>query len=119
MKLLFAVLFSISTLVAQTVDSAPRAQATFTVSTLPAASSWTNKTALVTDGSAAGDCTTGTGSTRVLCVSNGTTWGAVAGGGGGTTYASGAAYWPFGNQDPTANTFGSFSNVTRQTSFTK
>lgn len=82
MKLLFAVLFSISALVAQTVDSAPRAQATFTVSTLPTASSWTNKIALVTDGSAAGDCTTGSGSTRVLCVSNGTTWGAVAGGGG-------------------------------------
>lgn len=67
----------------QTVDSSPRSSAIFTVSTLPTASSWTNKTALVTDGSAAGDCTTGGGSTRVLCVSNGTTWGAVAGGGGG------------------------------------
>jgi len=95
MNLVFAVIFSVSTLLAQTVDSSPRAEAAFTVSTLPTASSWTNKTALVTDGSAAGDCTTGSGSTRVLCVSSGTVWAAVAGGGGGSGTYTGY-YFPFG-----------------------
>jgi len=72
----------LSTLAAQTVDSSPRALAVFTVGTLPTASSWANKMALVTDGSAAGDCTVGSGSTRVLCVSNGSAWAAVGGSGG-------------------------------------
>src|ERR1700732_2407849 len=72
---------SLSTLAAQTVDSSPRAMVPFTVGTLPAAASWTNKTALVTDGASAGDCTVGSGSARVLCVSNGSAWAAVAGGG--------------------------------------
>jgi len=75
-------LLALSTLAAQTVDSSPRAMTVFTVGTLPTASSWTNKIALVTDGASAGDCTVGSGSTRVLCVSNGSAWAAASGGGG-------------------------------------
>lgn len=45
-----------------------------TVSGLPAAASSTGQMWLVTDGNASGDCTTGSGSTYVLCVSNGSAW---------------------------------------------
>src|SRR6185437_9395274 len=44
----------------------------------------TNLVYEVTDGASATDCTTGSGSTRVWCSSNGTTWIAMAGSGGGT-----------------------------------
>jgi hypothetical protein len=78
--LLFALLTLAPSALAQTADSSPRKQVGFTVGTLPTASSWTNTTALVTDGASAGDCITGGGSTRVMCVSNGSAWAAVAGG---------------------------------------
>ena len=54
-----------------------------TVSTLPTASSNTNVVFVVTDGTSASDCTGGGGSTRSLCISNGTSWAALGGGGGG------------------------------------
>jgi hypothetical protein len=57
------------------------------VGSLPAAASNTNVEYLVTDGASAGDCTTGGGSTRVKCASNGTAWVALGGGGGSSTPA--------------------------------
>jgi hypothetical protein len=87
---------SLSTLAAQTVDSSPRAMAVFTVGTLPTASSWANKLALVTDGASAGDCTVGAGSTRVLCVSNGSAWAAVGGSAGGGATITTPAFCPGG-----------------------
>jgi len=59
-----------------------------TVASLPAAASNTNVTYLITDGNAAGDCTTGGGSTRVLCTSNGTIWFATGDGGGNHNFLS-------------------------------
>lgn len=53
----------------------------YTVSTLPAATA--GMIAYVTDGASATDCTTGSGSTKVLCQADGSTWNAV--GGSGTT----------------------------------
>lgn len=46
------------------------------ISALPSASTATNVVMMVSDGATGSDCTTGGGSFRVLCVSNGTTWGA-------------------------------------------
>lgn len=56
-----------------------------TVATLPTASSNTNVIFIVTDGSSASDCTTGGGSTRALCISNGSAWVALGGASGGGT----------------------------------
>jgi hypothetical protein len=64
-------------------DAVPRGLAHGTVSQLPTASSWTNTLFLVTDGASASDCTTGSGSTRVLCVSNGSAW--IGAGGSGSS----------------------------------
>jgi len=50
----------------------------YTVATLPAS----HPLAIVTDGNSATDCTTGTGSTRVMCHWNGSAWAAIGGGGG-------------------------------------
>ena len=54
-----------------------------TVATLPAASTSNKKVYGVTDGTSKSDCTTGGGSTYVLCVSNGTAWSPASGGAGG------------------------------------
>ena len=54
-----------------------------TVATLPSARAYTNNIVLVGDGTSSTDCTTGGGSTPVLCVSNGTAWSSFASGGGG------------------------------------
>lgn len=59
-----------------------------TVATLPAAASSTNQVFLVTNGNAAGDCTTGGGSSRTWCVSNGSIWVSL---GDGNTGGSGTA----------------------------
>ena len=45
-----------------------------TVSGLPPASSNTNVEYIVTDGASAIDCSAGSGTTRVICISNGTSW---------------------------------------------
>jgi hypothetical protein len=48
---------------------------TYTVATAPAASANTNMAIIITDGNTATDCeTTGTGTTRNICVSDGTNW---------------------------------------------
>lgn len=57
-----------------------------TVSGLPSAASSTGKIFRVTDGASSSDCTTGSGSTLSLCISNGTTWQSF--GGGGVTITS-------------------------------
>lgn len=60
-----------------------------TVSGLPSASSNTGKEFIVTDGTSASDCSTGSGSTVVnMCRSNGTSWVFVgaSGGSGGSAY---------------------------------
>lgn len=63
------------------------------VADLPTASSNTGKVYIATDGDDSGDCTSGGGSTRALCVSNGSAWvalgGAGGGGGGGCTAGDG------------------------------
>jgi hypothetical protein len=56
-----------------------------TVAALPTASTNTRRIYIVTDGTSASDCTTGGGSTRAICISNGTTWTATAGGAGSIT----------------------------------
>lgn len=53
-----------------------------TVAGLGTASTKSGYAYVVTDGTSASDCSTGGGSTYVNCVSNGTTWVAVGGGGG-------------------------------------
>ncbi len=58
-----------------------------TVATLPAAAGVTGKVYVVTDGLTSSDCTVGMSSTRSLCVSTGSAW--VALGGGGSTNALG------------------------------
>jgi hypothetical protein len=55
----------------------------YTVATLPSASANPNLAVIVTDGNAIGDCVTGSGSTRNICVSDGTNWGSVGDGVGG------------------------------------
>lgn len=58
----------------------------YTVATLPAAGTG-NRVAIVTDGASAGDCTTGSGSTRVLCSDTGAAWAALGdGNSGGSAY---------------------------------
>lgn len=57
-----------------------------TVATLPPAASNTGRVYRVTDGTSATDCTTGGGSTSVVCYSNGAVW---TGLGGGGTFAGG------------------------------
>lgn len=82
MKTFIAILVAACSLAGQTVDSAPRKLAQFTVGTLPAAASWTNAIVLVTDGASAGDCTVGSGAIRVTCASNGSAWASTGGSGG-------------------------------------
>lgn len=64
-----------------------------TVSTLPTASSNTGKVYVATDGTSSSDCTTGSSSTRALCVSNGSSWVSLGGSGGAswTKYTIGEA----------------------------
>ena len=69
---------------AQTKFTAPAIPATTTVSALPTASSWTYGLMWVSDGASATDCTSGSGSTKVLCYSNGSAWASVGGGGSGS-----------------------------------
>lgn len=57
----------------------------YTVATLPAATA--GNTAYVTDGTSATDCTTGSGSTKVLCQANGSVWAVV----GAATNPAGSA----------------------------
>lgn len=55
-----------------------------TVATLPTASSNTNALFIVTDGTSSSDCTGGGGSTRAICISDGSAWVTMGGGGGGS-----------------------------------
>ncbi len=71
----------------QTKDTFPRTVASYTVATLPTPAA--NSIAIVTDGASASDCTTGGGSSRVLCVYSGSAWAALGGGGGGATTVAG------------------------------
>lgn len=59
----------------------------YTVATLPG-SPVTGQQAYVTDGNSTTDCTTGTGSTQVLCGYNGAAWAAEGGGASATFYPS-------------------------------
>lgn len=110
MKKLLLVLLMACAAYGQEKDSSPRTLAVFTVATLPAAASWTNNIVLVTDGNAAGDCTTGTGAVRVVCVSDGTVWSSVGGsGGGGSSTISMPIFITFASclQDGSTALFGS------------
>jgi hypothetical protein len=53
----------------------------YTVATLPSASGTPNLIVVVTDGNATNDCSTGTGTTRVVCISNGSAWTSPVGSG--------------------------------------
>jgi hypothetical protein len=72
------------------------------VGSLPTASANTGKVYVVTDASTAGSCTSGSGTARSICRSNGTIWesigGAPGGGGGPALQLNGAAV-----SDATAN----------------
>lgn len=65
---------------------------TYTVATLPAANANINLAVIVTDGAAAGDCTTGSGTSRNVCISNGSAWAAAGDGTGGEAAISDAAF---------------------------
>jgi len=66
-----------------------------TVSSLPAAASNTGKIFIVTDGNAADDCTTGSGSSVVICRSNGSAYEAIGDGGSGSDTNSVKSFvWP-------------------------
>lgn len=60
----------------------------------------------VTDGNSASDCTTGTGSTKVVCVYNGSAWTAIAGSGTGsvTSFSAGTLSPVFTTSVATATT---------------
>jgi hypothetical protein len=53
----------------------------YTVATLPSAVGTPNLIVVVTDGNATNDCSTGTGTTRVVCISNGSAWTSPVGSG--------------------------------------
>lgn len=91
----------------QDFSSAALKPPTTTVASLPAASGATNQVYLVLDGASSSDCTTGSGSTRVLCSSNGTAWSPVAGGSG-----SGASPGGTSGQLQTNNGSGGFNGIT-------
>lgn len=55
----------------------------YTVAALPASPGDDELLAIVTDGASAGDCTTGSGSTRVLCGWTGSAWAAIGDGNSG------------------------------------
>lgn len=57
---------------------------------LPAAVNATSQFWAVTDGASASDCSTGGGTTGVICYSNGSSWTAVSGGGTATNLAGGS-----------------------------
>lgn len=78
-------LLSLSTF-AQSKFTTPIIPPSGTVSQLPTASSWTYGIFEVTDGTSSTDCTSGSGSTKVLCQSNGTTWAAIGGSSGSSAY---------------------------------
>jgi hypothetical protein len=63
----------------QDMSAATWTAPSFTVAGLPAAAGASGVTVQVTDGNAANDCTTGTGSTIVWCRSNGAAWAPVGG----------------------------------------
>jgi hypothetical protein len=63
---------------------------TYTVGTLPSPS--TGSIGYVTDGASATDCTTGSGSTKVLCIYNGSSWVGVAGSGSSPVHQFGGAF---------------------------
>lgn len=54
----------------------------YTVATLPAASGTDGRIAIVTDGDDAGDCTSGGGAVRALCIDDGAAWAPVGSAGG-------------------------------------
>ena len=86
MKKLFVILALLAVLASTAGAQSPQASTTtastfrrYTVAALPAAPR-TYTTVLVTDGSTAGDCTIGAGSTVVLCMYNGSAWVSLGGG---------------------------------------
>jgi hypothetical protein len=86
MKKLFAVLIMLLIAsVALAVPPSPPPPVTgllnYTVATLPSASGTPNLIVVVTDGNATNDCSTGTGTTRVVCISNGSAWTSPVGSG--------------------------------------
>ena len=90
------------------------------VGALPAARSATYQCWGIYDGASSSDCTTGGGSSPVVCWSNGTTWSAVSGGSGsggsitgfGTLVAYDVYYMPAGGSLATAKADGSINLVT-------
>lgn len=96
-KLLAVILFLALALPALAVPPSAPAPATglryYTVATLPAAATVPQYIAvIVTDGNAKGDCSTGSGTTQNICVSNGSGWNAIGDGTGGEASISNAAY---------------------------
>jgi len=77
------------TLLSQVKDSSPRTYATFTVTTLPTASSWSGGIVTVTDSLTDGSCTSGGGTFASLCRSNGSSWVSIGGSGGGGSVSAG------------------------------
>jgi hypothetical protein len=65
----------------------------FTVATLPSAAAVpVNLAVIVTDGNAVGDCSGGGGSTRSICISNGSGWNPAGDGTGGAASISDSVY---------------------------
>lgn len=89
MKKIFAwLLLSMAFPLAMAQSTPSRFMLGWTVATLPSASALPNFFLAVYDGASGSDCTTGGGSTGVICYSNGSTWTAVTGSGGGGSCGS-------------------------------
>jgi hypothetical protein len=89
-KLAVLLLISISAVAQNSTNtpSRPRRFTEFTVATLPAASTTTGQTFIVTDAASSGSCSSGGGSFRTWCRSNGSSYDAVGDGGSGGSGAS-------------------------------
>jgi hypothetical protein len=86
---------------------------TYTVATVPTASANTNMAIIVTDGNTDTDCeTTGTGTTRNICVSDGTNW--VIAGDGGVSGAVSDTAFDFTTWDAVTTVAGSKNTIRDQ-----
>ncbi|HUV76962.1 MAG TPA: hypothetical protein VMW06_02780, partial [Desulfobacterales bacterium] len=81
-KLLTVLTFSLFLLMATNLVAGPPGSPpapktglkTYVLAGMPSAAANTNMAVIMTDGSTATDCTAGGGTTRNICISNGTTW---------------------------------------------
>jgi hypothetical protein len=104
--------------VSSNTPSRPRRFTEFTVAGLPAASGTTGQTFIVTDAASAGSCSSGGGSNRSWCRSNGTSYDAVGDGGTGGGGSGTVTTFSSGNLSPIFTTSVATATTTPALSFT-